>query len=74
MGRPKLPANRKKRKVTITPAPEVLDYIDARIGLGKPFKDRTHAFESAVAFLMKQDKSSESTEVGASITKGPRTR
>lgn len=52
MGRPKVPASQKKRKVTITPAPEVLDYIDANVGLGKPFKDRTHAFEYAVAKLM----------------------
>lgn len=55
MGRPKLPPERRKRKITITPAPEVLDFIDARIGLGKPFKDRTHAFEYAVAKLMEEE-------------------
>ena len=56
MGRPKLPVERRKKKVTITPAPEVLDFIDARIGLGKPYKDRTHAFEQAVACLMASEK------------------
>ncbi len=55
MGRPKLPANRRKKKISITPAPEVLAYVDARIGLGKPYKDRTHAFEAAVACLMQKD-------------------
>jgi hypothetical protein len=56
MGRPKLPAAKRKRKVTITPLPEVLDFLDARIGLGKPYKNRTHAFEQAVACLMKHSK------------------
>lgn len=56
MGRPKLPANERKKKVTITPAPEVLDFLDARIGLGKLYKDRTHAFEQAVACLMQNEK------------------
>lgn len=56
MGRPKLPPARRKKKVTITPAPEVLEYLDERIGLGKPYKDRTHAFEQAVACLMKHSK------------------
>lgn len=54
VGRPKLPAERKKKKVTITPDPAVLAFIDARTGLGKPFKDRTHAFEYAVARLMEK--------------------
>ena len=56
MGRPKLPAVKRKKKVTITPAPEVLAFLDARIGLGKLYKDRTHAFEQAVACLMKHSK------------------
>lgn len=53
MGRPKLPAAERRKKVTITPDRAVLDYIDARVGLGKPFKNRTHGFEQAVALLMK---------------------
>lgn len=55
MERPKLPPGRRKQKITITPAPR-LEFIDARIGLGKPFKDRTHAFEYAVAKLMEERK------------------
>jgi hypothetical protein len=56
MGRPKLPPGQRKQKVTITPDPAVLAFIDERIGLGKPFKDRTHAFEFAVARLMEEEK------------------
>jgi hypothetical protein len=54
MGRPKLPPARRKKKVTITPAPEVLAFVDAHVGLGKPYKDRTHAFEQAVYLLMQK--------------------
>jgi len=56
MGRPKLPPARRKKKVTITPDPEVLAFIDARVGLGKPYKDRTHGFEQAVSCLMRAEK------------------
>lgn len=51
-----MPENRKKTKVTITPAPEVLQFVKDRIGLGKPYKDVTHAFEQAVACLMEKEK------------------
>ena len=52
MARPKLPPNRRKKKVTITPDPAVLEFVDEHVGLGKPFKNRTHAFEQAVARMM----------------------
>lgn len=55
--------------MTITPAPEVLAFLDTRIGLGKPFKDRTHAFESAVACLMREEGIEPSTKP---TTKKPR--
>lgn len=54
MGRPKLPKSELKRKVTITPHPKVLAWVDNHVGLGKPFKDRTHAFETAVVRMMEQ--------------------
>lgn len=56
MVRPKLPPDRKKQKVTITPAREVLEFIDARIGVGKKFKDRTHGFEYAVGRLIEEER------------------
>ncbi len=56
MGRPKIPAARRKMKVTITPSREVLEFLDDRIGLGKLYSNRTHAFEQAVACLMKHEK------------------
>ncbi|MES2155838.1 MAG: hypothetical protein V4510_11950 [bacterium] len=55
MGRPRMPANRRRKKVTITPDPRVVAFVDERIGLGKPYKNRTHAFEQAVACLMSND-------------------
>lgn len=68
VGRPKLASDERKQKITITPDPAVVAFIDERVGLGKPFKNRTHGFEFAVAQLMKQEEAlhgSEKTTDGA---------
>jgi hypothetical protein len=50
-----LVVERKRGKVSISPDPVVVDWIDARTGLGKPFKDRTHAFEQGIARMMEEE-------------------
>ena len=56
MGRPKLPANQKRPEVKIYPNPSLLAWVDAHVGTGKQFFNRTHAFEFAVSRLMESDK------------------
>jgi hypothetical protein len=52
----RVPKGKKRDKISISPDPAVLEWIDANTGLGKRFISRTHAFEFAVAKLMEGDK------------------
>lgn len=45
---------RKRSKISITPDPSVVDWLDKRTGGTLRWKDRTHAFEWSVGFLMRQ--------------------
>ena len=48
-------ASRKKPKLTITVDQEAIDWIQARVGLGKRFASISHGFETGVAELMKAE-------------------
>ena len=52
MPRPSLEPSELRQKISISPDPRVLAWADANVGLGKRFRNRTHAFEYAVFQLM----------------------
>jgi Arc/MetJ-type ribon-helix-helix transcriptional regulator len=52
----RLPKGKKREKISISPDPTVLAWVDANVGLGKRFASRTHAVEFALARLMQEDK------------------
>ena len=55
MGRSIAPKSGKKRKISITPGPELTDWILARTGEGKPFATVTHAVERGWALLREHE-------------------
>lgn len=48
----RVPASERREKISISPDPRVLSWIDARVGLGLTWASRTHAFEWCVAQQM----------------------
>jgi hypothetical protein len=55
MARPRVASEERREKVSISPDRRVLDWIDLRVGMGRPFASRTHAFEYAVVQLMEAE-------------------
>lgn len=60
MGRPSLEKGQKREPVSMTIAPEILEYVNARIGPGERWKDKSHAFEYAMREVMDREEAEES--------------
>jgi hypothetical protein len=46
----------KKERVGITPDPDTMNWILDRLGPGKRFHNITHAFESGIACMRREDR------------------
>lgn len=49
------PDHGRKKKVSVTPSPELLEWVMARVGDGKEFASVTHAVERGWALLREHD-------------------